>query len=79
MLRAWYGVISTGNQAGYKLDQLAELGKYEFSAIKSCLDRNRYVNDIGWAQHTGRQRTTNISGTGVIIKSRFFSKIYCKE
>ena len=46
MLRAWYGVISTGGQAGFALDRLAELGKDDFPNAKACLDRDRYVDDI---------------------------------
>ena len=46
MLRAWYGVISTGNQAGYALDKLADLGSTQFPNAKFSLVRDRYVDDI---------------------------------
>ena len=76
MLRAWYGVISTGNQAGYALDQLAELGKHEFSAAKSCLDRNRYVDDIMAGHNTLEGREQQISQVQELLSRAGFSLKY---
>ena len=39
MTRAWYGVISTGWQAGYALDELANQGKRSHPNATSCLNR----------------------------------------
>ena len=41
MLRAWYGVIQTGGQAGFALDKLAD-----YPLAKDCLKKDRYVDDI---------------------------------
>ena len=46
MVRAWYGVVQTGQQAGYALDHLAELGKDEFPMAPECIARDWYVDDI---------------------------------
>ena len=46
MVRAWYGVVQTRQQAGYALDRLAELGKDEFPKAPECIARDRYVFDI---------------------------------
>ena len=46
MVRAWYGVVSTGNQAGYALDRLAEEGKDKFPAAMNSLTKDRYVDNI---------------------------------
>ena len=46
MVRAWYGVVQTGQQAGYALDHLAELGKDEFPLASERIARDRYVDDI---------------------------------
>ena len=46
MTRAWYGVLSTGGQAGFALDELENLGKETHSYATRCLNRDRYVDDI---------------------------------
>ncbi len=46
MVRAWYGVVQTDQQAGYALDHLAELGKVQFPMAPECFARDLYVNDI---------------------------------
>ena len=46
MLRAWYGVIQTGGQAGFALDKLADIGAKEYPLAKDCLKKDRYVDDI---------------------------------
>ena len=38
MVRAWYGVVQTGQLAGYALDHLAELGKEEFLSVLREID-----------------------------------------
>ena len=46
MVRAWYGVVQTGQQAGYALDHLAEIGRVDFPLAPECIARDRYVDDI---------------------------------
>ena len=46
IVRAWYGVVQTGQQAGYALDHRAKLGKEEFPKAPECIVRDRYVDDI---------------------------------
>jgi len=46
MTRAWYGVSSTGNQAGVALEQLAENFKETLPHAYAPLVDNRYVDDI---------------------------------
>ena len=46
MLRAWYGVIQTGGQAGFALDKLADIGANDYPLAKDCLKKDRYVDDI---------------------------------
>ena len=76
MLRAWYGVISTGNQAGYALDQLAEIGKEEFTAAKPCLDRDRYVDDIMAGHNTLEGRENQINQVQELLSRAGFSLKY---
>ena len=46
MVRAWYRVVQTGQQAGYALDRLAELDKEEFPKAPERIARDCYVDDI---------------------------------
>jgi len=76
MLRAWYGVISTGGQAGFALDRLAELGKVEFPNAKTCLDRDRYVDDIMAGCNTVIKREQQISEVRTLLAKGGFSLKY---
>ena len=80
MLRAWCGVISTGGQAGFALDCLAELGKVEFPYAKACLDRDRYVDNIMAGCNTGIEREQQISEVRTLLaKGGFFLKYVVKR
>ena len=46
MVRAWYGIVSTGGQAGYALDKLTEMLAEEFPEAIKTLRENRYEDDL---------------------------------
>ena len=46
MVRAWYGIVSTGGQAGFALDKLTELMADEFPEAYKTLRENQYVDDL---------------------------------
>ena len=76
MVRAWYGVVSTGNQAGYALDKLAEEGKDKFPAAKHCLTKDRYVDDILSGADTEEERNNQISQVQDLLSTAGFSLKY---
>ena len=76
MFRAWYGVISTGGQAGFALDRLAELGKMEYPNAKPCLDRDSYVDDIMAGCNTVIEREQQISEVKTLLAKGGFSLKY---
>ena len=46
MVRAWYGISSTGGQAGYALEKLTDLFRDEYPEAIKPLKENRYVDDL---------------------------------
>ena len=58
MVRAWYGIVSTGGQAGFALDKLTELMADEFPEAYKTLRENLYVDDLllGDQDEEGRER-----------------------
>ena len=46
MQRAWYGVVPTGNQAGYALELLVDTFKDDYPAAVEPLTSHRYVDDV---------------------------------
>ncbi len=46
MVRAWYGIVSTGGQAGFALDKLTEMLAERYPGAYRSLREDRYVDDI---------------------------------
>jgi len=46
MVRAWYGIVSTGGQAGFALDKLTEMLADEYPGAYKSLREDRYLDDI---------------------------------
>ena len=76
MVRAWYGVISTGSQAGFALDNLAEQGKHKYPDAKSSLDRDRYVDDILSGADTEQKRQDQIDQVQKLLETAGFNLKY---
>ena len=55
MSRAWYGVSSTGNQAGVALEYLAEQHKEDLPLAHDVLTKCRYVDDAWQEPNLGRK------------------------
>ena len=72
MTRAWYGVSSTRNQAGWALDQLAELGSDLYSKGKICIQRDRYVDALHPGADTVEQRGVEIIQTVALLEMAGF-------
>ena len=72
MLRAWYGVVSTGNQAGYALDKLAEPDREDFPNARFSLVRDRYVDDIFSGSETKLGRDQQIKEVTELLNNAGF-------
>ena len=76
MLRAWYGVVQTGGQAGYALDRLADIGAEEFPKAKDCIQKNRYVDDIIPGANNIEEAEEQISQVKELLAKAGFSLKY---
>ena len=73
MVRAWYGIVSTGGQAGYALDKLTEMMSEEFPEAYTTLRENRYVDDLLSGADTESNREKQISAVEEVLKRGGFS------
>ena len=76
MLRAWYGIVPTGAQAGFALDELARMGSTEFPNAVDCIVRDRYVDDILPGAQTADEVSNQIKEVSELLKSGGFSLKY---
>ena len=76
MSRAWYGVSSTGNQAGVALEYLAEQRKDNLPLAHSVLTRSRYVNDVLSGGRSREEVEQQIVQTTECLKAGGFSMKY---
>ena len=80
MTRAWYGVVCTGNQAGFAIDKLMDLSKKEFPEAEFPLKNNRYVDDILSGTDTFEEREVEIKAvTEVLAKGGFNLKFVVRS
>jgi hypothetical protein len=73
MTRAWYGVASTGNQAGVALEFLAKLYESELPAAVRPLTKSRYVDDILSGADSEEERELQIVQTQDCLKRGGFT------
>ncbi len=73
MVRAWYGIVSTGGQAGFALDKLTELMAQDFPDAYKTLRENRYVDDILSGAETEKSREDQINAVVEVLKMGGFS------
>ena len=80
MTRAWYGVSSTGNQAGVALEMLANQFRTELPLALAPLTDNRYVDDILGQCSSLAERDEQISQTQqCLAKGGFKLKFVAKS
>ena len=63
MTRAWYGVVSSGNQAGVALETLAMEHQLELPLALKVLIEDRYVDDVVSGANTPEERQEQIRQT----------------
>ena len=73
MVRAWYGIVSTGGQAGFALDKLAEMFGKKYPSAYKTLRENRYVDDILSGEDSKEEREEQIEAVQEILKRGGFS------
>ena len=73
LVRAWYGIRSTGNQSGEALIQLANLHSESHPMGKEAVVRDRYVDDIFSGAFSQDELDTKIKETEEILGSGGFS------
>ena len=73
MVRAWYGIVSTGGQAGFALDKLTEMMAEEFPEAYKTLKENRYVDDLLSGAQTKEMRDRQIHAVQEVLKLGGFS------
>ena len=73
---AWYGVVNTGNQAGYAVEKLATLYKDKCPQALAPLKRRRYVDDIASAAATIALREQQIKECQWVLAQGGFSLKY---
>ena len=76
MSRAWYGVSSTGNQAGVALEYLADEQKDDFPLAHDVLTRSRYVDDVLSGADSHEEVAEQIHQTTECLKAGGFTMKY---
>ena len=76
MSRAWYGVSSTGNQAGVALEFLANHFQEEYPAAHSVITSSRYVDDVLSGGNSEEEVEQQIKQTEDCLKHGGFSLKY---
>jgi hypothetical protein len=76
MTRAWYGVSSTGNQAGVALEFLANHYREEYPAAHSVITSSRYVDDVLSGGHSEEEVLLQVKQTEDCLKHGGFSLKY---
>ena len=76
MSRAWYGVSSTGNQAGVAIEFLADHFKDTYPEAYDVLTKSRYVDDILSGANSDVELETQIQQTQDCLKAGGFSLKY---
>ena len=73
MVRAWYGIVSTGGQAGFALDKLTEMMAEVFPEAYKTLRENRYVDDVLSGAQTEELRENQINAVQEVLKQGGFA------
>ena len=76
LVRAWYGVRSTGNQSGESLESLAHLFLEEFPLALVIILDDRYVDDIFSGCNDTSKRETQIQQVKELLKRGGFKLKY---
>ena len=73
MLVAWYGVVPTGNQAGYSIERLANEAGESFKSAKPTLLNDRFVDDLATGARSKEARDAQVQQCSDLLASGGFS------
>ena len=73
MVRAWYGISSTGGQARHAIEKLMSLFKDEFPEAEKPLKDNRYVDDLLSGADTKEDREKEIDAVQKVLAKGGFA------
>ena len=73
MTRAWYGISSTGGQAGAAIIKLIGMAGKEDSSAVETLEKDRFVDDLLGGNKTRERVNLQINGTTSILDRGGFS------
>ena len=73
MVRAWYGIVSTGGQAGFAMDKLTEMLAERYPGAYKSLREDRYVDDILSGENSRQGREEQIEAVQEVLKRGGFS------
>ena len=73
MVRTWYGIVSTGGQAGFALDKLTELMADKFPEAYKTLRENGYVDDLLSGDQDEESRERQITAVKEVLKRGGFN------
>ena len=76
LTRAWYGVSSTGNQAGVSLERLAEANKDVYPLAVNPMTRDKYVDDMVSGGDSPEEREEQIQQTTASLETAGFTMKY---
>jgi hypothetical protein len=76
MTRAWYGVASTGNQAGWAIEELAITQAEAFPAAFQPLTKERYIDDVLGGVETEVERENQIQQVSECLRTGGFGLKY---
>ena len=73
---AWYGVVTTGNQAGFAIEMLAETFKDRFKHAVEPLTEYRYVDDVTPGADSIEEREQQIEDVHQVLEKGGFQQKY---
>ena len=80
MVLAWYGIVSTGGQAGFSLDKLTEMLAQKYPEAYKSLKQDRYVDDILSGEDSRQGREDQIKAVQEVLNRGGFSEVvHCEE
>ena len=79
MVLAWYGIVSTGGQAGFALDKLTEMLAEKYPEACKSLKQDRYVDDILSGEDSRQGREDQIKAVQVLMRGGFSPKFIVRS
>ena len=76
MTSAWYGVVSSGNQSGFSLEEVCSMQRTEFPLAYKIVQEDKYVDDIFSGSNSKEEAKDQVSQVESAFASGSFSLKY---